>query len=241
MKIQYIICKISFLVITGILFQNVHGKEDERHEKYPPVNLSFDKIFIFEKIEGNNPIATPNIYKITQNGRSLQVVNIKTNEKLYNLTAPSIEDLNPRLDRGFEGFKESFVFPSGDLLLLYFETTFVHYSRISETYTILPSFVKEADEIHQISGWNILTNGLLIAPCGGNASNLYIIYEVSSGNIYKVKVPREFKNPNFMISLLDNSKAIVEVDIYEIDGDIGHDPDVMITGSLGWYKIIEKP
>jgi hypothetical protein len=228
----------ALLALAGLLLQSVNGEDEE---KYLSVDLSPVKVFVFEKLKGAKPIPVVDKYKVEQNGRLLQVVEVETNEKIYEITAPLAADIDTKLDKGYEGFKGASATSIGDLILNYYGTRKVHYSRISKKFTLLPSYLKRDGKDYRANGWRNLTGELLISPCGEDSLNQYVAYELSSGKVYAIKVPDGFTEPNFLVNSLDKSQGIVELQAYDIDGEIGHDPDIIIKGSLGWYKIRQKP
>lgn len=230
--------KAILLALLALTLQSANGEDEQ---KYLAVDLSLNKSFAFEKIEGFKPEAVADKYKLEQKGHLLQVIEAKTSEKLYELAAPPATDIDPKLDRGFEGFRGAAALPSGDLILYYYGTRKVYYSKASKVFTLLPSYLKRDGKHYLANGWNILTDELLISSCGDDGSDQYVVYELSSGKVYRVEIPTQFKEPHFLLKNLDKVQGIVEVETYEIDGEIGHDPDIIIKESLGWYKVKEKP
>jgi len=240
LTVKYAITLASFLTIS---LQSLKGDDEG---KYLSVSLSPDKIFVFEKIEGAKSEAVTDRYKVEQKKRLLQVVEVKTSEKLYEMTAPLATDIDPKLDKGFEGFRGATVLPSGDLILYYYGTRKVYYSRTSKTFTLLPSYLKRNKIHYTANGWWSVTAELLISPCWDRGSaeddpDEYVVYELGSGKVYNVEMPDNFKKTHFLLNSLDSTQGIVEVETYVADGDARHDPDIIVTGSLGWYKIKVKP
>ena len=240
LTIKYAITLALFLTIS------LQSLEAEDKEKHLSVSLSPDKIFAFEKIMGAKPEAEANRYKIEQKKRLIQVIEVKTSNKLYEVKAPPIADIDPKLDRGFEGFKDAAALPSGDLILYYYASEEkIYYSRTSKTFTLLPSYLKRNEIHYTANGWRSITSELLISSCWDRDSaeddpDQYVVYELSSGKVYDVKVPKGFSAHKFLVNNLDKSQGIVELQAYEIDGDPRHDPDIITKGSLGWYRIKQK-
>lgn len=229
---------ILFALLT-LASQIVNGEEEG---KFLSFDLSPEKAFMFEKIAGAKPEAIPHKYKVEQKGRWLQVVDVNTNAKIYEIMAPPAADIDPKLDKGFEGFKDAVALASGDLILYYYGTRKVYYSKVSKAFTLLPSYLKRDGKHYLANGWRNLTADLLISSCRReDGSSRYVVYELSSSKVYDVDVPNGFKEPNFLVHSLDESQGIVQLEAYEVDGEIGHDPDIIIKESLGWYKIKAKP
>lgn len=234
-----LIAKSVMIVFSNFFLvpQCVKGADEVKH---PLANLSADKVFVFEAIEAANFHAIVDKYRVEQKGRLLQVIEVESNGKLYEIEAPALDDIDPKLGRGVEKFRSAYALPKGDMILDYEDSIFVLYQRNSQKFIGLPGYVSINQTIYQTGSWVSLTDKLLIAPFGDGGSDRYAVYEMGSGKVYDVEVPEEFRRPHFILKNQDDSQGVVEVENYVFDGDMGHDPDITITGSLGLYQIKEK-
>jgi hypothetical protein len=168
----------------------------------------------------------------------------KAGKAVHQVSIPTIRELDPKLERAGspDGFKALRVTRGGNLIFRYYEMDEFHYSRSTGRFTMMPSFLKDGEEVFQCSGWTEFAEDLFLAHLGTRYSqgDGISIFNAKSQKTYRLKVPANLEFEYVGLDAYDSSHSIVDVQILK-KTDPREDLEPEVIGELGFYRIELTP
>ncbi|MBN8457664.1 MAG: hypothetical protein J0M04_07495 [Verrucomicrobia bacterium] len=213
--------------------------------KYPVVVFSTDKAFRLEKLVGEPPVAVGDDYSCEADRASKLIkVKDKAGADVYEIPIPDLATLNQNLVRESvpEAFQGVTVTRSGNLVFCYYESNEFYYSRVAQSFTYMPGYVKDGEKIFQCGNWAEFAEDLFLTPISTRfeVEKGVAVYNAKTNKVYKLQVPAILDNlVDEWLSLRphDSSQGLVHAVKYE-KSEYGRDLDEEMTGDIGYHKIV---
>lgn len=231
-----------FLYLIGLCNSQLVSPQGINRNGTKP--LSADREFQLKKFDATLPEKNTDIYNCEVDLQNKIIkVKKKTGEEYYQITIPSIETLSPKLKRydgdAFRGAKATL---NGDIILCYHEMDEFYYSKLDNSFYLLPRYTKEEDIDYQFDNWKQIAEDFFLSKYH-NQTTLgagYAILDSKTKKLYKLKIPASiiFENEYIYLKIYDPSSRIVQVERCK-DADSSIDIDVEVIADVGYYKIEE--